>query len=236
LPPKENILAFLARVKPQSQTLLDYCLKFIRIFDNPSDFHSLTNLFAVTKVIGANFFGNTDALKTLLAGRSLEQLSDTLIGLVYEIYPHSKETKDLYKIIYKTKMRLSQSTYYEIVTKLFSAKQVFESVLKLLKDNENEKLNQYYSQEIFRLLLKRIEVDKKLQKLCMKHLKNPCSTSEKIVIAKLISQSNSLSKDFNKWRMEELEKEMNKKFLEAGFDLSSGSSITLAQCLLFPNN
>ncbi len=230
LPPKENILQFLARVRPKSEALFDYCLTFVNKFENPRDFHSITHLFAVTQVLGTNFKDNEPALKKIIEGKNLEYLSDSLIALIFEAWPGSKEAKELLEILRKSKKPLSQSTYFEVSTRYFPSKVVLSDLSKLL--NDDKVLNQYTSREVHRLIVRRLELDKDLQKICFSRLKHKASPSEKVSIAKLLSESGYTSEEFKIWREKEVDTQFKSGSLDVGFDLSTGSYGVVTKVLI----
>ena len=230
LPPTENVLQFLARVKPKSRLLLDYLIKFVNNFESPRNFLSLTQLFAATQVLGANFKNNKEALDKILEGRDRANLSDSLIALVFEAWSGVSVADDLLKLLTKNKTPLSESTYYEIATRYSSSKKLLQDLSKLL--DQSKSLNPYISREIHRLMVRRMEIDKDLQKLSIKHLQYKASSSEKISIARLLDESGNTSDLFKRWVSKEIEKQLNEGNLEVGFDLSMGNYGSISRALI----
>ena len=229
----DELLRFLARNKPSSKLLLEYCFNILDLNDtramrdNTALYLSHYDEMAAIELLGDHFFDDESVLKRLYTERNRHELSELLL-ILSRGWPKSNELKETVSEMARIRVPCSDlvgitwSCYgsspvsmYRKMSRLF---RICSSLPKTIR-----------SESMIKPITKRLQRDVELRVLFHRRLASRPSPSEKINIAKLLYRAEGLTPDLNKWIHDEVQVQTN--LIEAGVDITQGSFKSILQAL-----
>jgi hypothetical protein len=218
---KPNILRFLGKIRPKSCLLLEYCLKALHIGED--DDCSGEIAIVAAKLLGKHFGGDYDVLARILSEREKKYTYKNMLLPYIKIWiplcegwPENEELDNIFKLINKQKQLYE--VYFVLICQKSSSKTVF-SVLKNLLSSSPPR-HRWYSRDITRHFLRRLQKDDILLKMLMECLENNPTPSEKATFPRLIGVARGISPELRTWCIREADHQLSgAESLEIGYDL-----------------
>jgi hypothetical protein len=214
-----NILRFVARGKPRSKLLLDYCIDALIIRDHVQYGNSDKRMAAE---LLADHFGGDGEVKKLLSKITLSPyLNSYVLMALCEGWPDSEEITNAVRLIRERQEEASAISLFSIVCARGSS----DKVLKLIVDQLAMVSPMYERrmQVFVRPVIRRLQKDPHLLDLLTEHLFSTPTPSEKASISRLIAACHGVSKDLRNWCLDELREQLRDEAIpDLGIDMFEG--------------
>jgi hypothetical protein len=223
---RANLLAFLARLRPRSQVLLEYCLECY--FTEHSYFGEA---LVAAEIIGSHFGGIDEVLSRVLSEKEFFRNRDRLVIALCEGWPESPELQRVFHEYKGRKVPMSRAAFYRLLFLKSPADHIYKYLLKKLSSPDRYAL--YDSEDLVHPLSRRLRSDEGLCSMLLKRLRENPTPSEKATIPGLISSARGLSHELTSWCIEEIDRQIRRReYPEIGCDLISGEIRAVADSLL----
>jgi hypothetical protein len=224
-----NTLKFIARAKPCSKMLLEYCLSSL-IADEHSLYGDLTERIAAD-LLAANFAGDSDVLSMLPPAIDESEINSSVVVALCDGWPDSIQLASVFEFCKDRQIQLSPVAFFSLVC----AKSKMEKVLKLTRDeltmftpNHGRRI-----QLLIKPMLKRLQNDPTLHEALKTHLFSNPTPSEKGSFSRLIAASAGVSDELRTWCVRELAYQHRQDITpEIGVDMFQGRLRPVRQSLL----
>jgi len=210
-----NLLSFLARVRPQSKLLLDYCIRAIT--EKQGFWRSRQTVELAAEIIGAHF-GNEEAIKhhvlSLLHNNDMGRKVLVLCGG----WPNSKELDAIWEFISHNNVEMTYTEWLQLFCHKASSEQLINMLLEAI-----ESVEQYPTSisGVEKILALRIKSDDSVFENLMYHLKTSSHPSYMASLPKIIFKARGLSAELRQWYECQLVN-VQAGFAEVGFDIIDG--------------
>ena len=234
-----NGLQFIARVRPGSSLLLDYCLTTLGLKElpeiegqpatatrTPDTFHDCTT---AAQIMGRHFAEDANLPARLYNARGRCSFNELVLALS-EGWPRSEELEQCFR-----EMKTTRGRYWEInILRYHCAKLspvgMYMQLRRLIRAWSSRP--QYRSHEAYvRPIVVRLQHDKRLRDILIRHLSSIATPSEKVSICRLLGIAVGLSSELRQWAETELRKQSELDGREFGFDVTTGEDISVLHAI-----
>lgn len=227
---ESNILNFLSKTRPGSKLLRNYCLNSFYANQNgpklPQD-----DVSTAAKLLGIQFRKSEEILLVLSLKYKEMSFDSKLVIALCEGWPTCKKLDDMYNYYLKNKPKIDYETYFYLISVKSPSDFVYDAILRAIHHIDSEHIGPLYS--IIPPVLHRLKSDDTLVKKLIEHLKNNPTSSEKVIMPRMISDAVGISQEFKAWCQEELQRQFNiTDAFEIGIDLGSGKPKAVIHTLL----
>jgi hypothetical protein len=220
--PTANLLGLLARTRPRSNALLESCVRALET--ETTGLAQLGVITSAAEILGAQFFGNGDALRRLLAAFSDNSLSEALLLALCEAWPDHPVIDRFWAARHNGGLRLRYVGHYALVCRKGSAVEVEGLLDNFIYDANRERPHRFQANALIRPLLRRLRDDDELSgKLRSRALAPNARPSERASLPRLLSAARGQDTSLREWCRAEVSRQHDAAtFAEMGFDLLAG--------------
>ena len=233
-----NGLLFLARIRPASQLLLEYCLNTlglavsagsVPVHANTSHYITDHDRLTAAQVMGHHFREDGDIARLLYNRRSVFRFNQVLLALS-EGWPRSEELDRCFQ-----EMTTTGDTYWEInVFRYYCFKApavvMYKKIRKLIRTWSSRPEYRLHEAFVSPIVL-RLQHDEALRDILIRHIASIGTPSEKVSICSLLRKAAGLSPELRAWAEMELKKQSAAEGIESGLDVTIGDGVSVPHAI-----
>jgi len=217
-----EILKLIARIRPRSKILQDYCIEAFK-----KNIYPLPLLAA--DIIGKHF-GGTEVLNYILPAKIEMPISGKVFIALNRGWPESEEF-DTIRNLMKNARKIPHSAYMDFICREAPPQKVFNELVEKYSTPKDWHFR-FVEVSLFPLV-ERIRADNELSELILNKLNNNPTVFQKINYSKILSLARGLSTPLLNWCIKEINWQLDgKRIPEDGFDLSKGKLRPVVHSLL----
>ena len=234
-----NGLQFIARVWPRSPLLLDYCVTTLGFRQVPKseDRSSTVNrsdwpdsdLATAAEIIGQHFGEDSDLPHRIHKERNRFQF-DELVLVLSEGWPHSQELERCLEEMAATRAMVWESTVFRCLCIQAPSVRIYKELRRWIRSWSSWPRYRQYGMFV-RPTVVRLQQDKKLREMLLRHLSSIGTSSEKVSFCQLLGKAVGLSTELEQWAEAELGKQSGLDGKEYGYDIMTGESLSVSHAI-----
>ena len=236
---RANGLQFIARVRPGSPLLLDYCLTTLGLTELPEIVGqpamatrtqvTFPDCTTAAEIMGRHFAEDADLPARLYNARGRCPFNELVLALS-EGWPRSEELEQCFREMETTRGRYWEINILRYDCAKLSPVGMYIQLRRLIRAWSSR--SQYRSHEAYvRPIVVRLQHDKRLRDILIRHLSSIATPSEKVSICRLLGIAVGLSSELRQWANMELEKQFGLDGRECGFDVTTGEGISVPHAI-----
>ena len=232
-----NGLRFVAKVRPGSPLLLDYCLTtlgltevqtFERQLSTPPGLH-VAACATAAEIMGQHFADDEDLPRRLYNTRDPRRFDEVVLALS-EGWPQRKELDQCFNEMKATRRLYWESNILRYCCCKGSTVDVYKECRRLIRAWSFRPEYRWYELYL-RPIVVRLQHDKRLQNILIRHISSIATPSEKVSICRLLGKAVGLSSQLRQWAETELQKQSELDGKEGGFDFTSGEYLSIQHAI-----
>lgn len=219
-----EILKIIARIRPRSKILQEYCLKAFK-----SNIYPLPLISA--GIIGKHF-GGTEILNDILPSKIEMPISAEVFIALNRGWPESEELKTVIDLM-KDARKIPSAAYMDFICREASPQKVFKELIEKYSKTEDWHFRFLKVSSDPLPLIERVRADNELFDLILNKLNNSPTVFQKINYSKILSLARGLPTPLLNWCIKEINWQLDgKRIPEDGFDLSKAKLRPVVHSLL----
>jgi len=212
-----DLISFLNRTAPKSTILKNIALRIIEKENSP-------NSALAGEILGENF-NNNDKIYEIVSNVSDISVSGGKIVAMCVGWPDSTTLEDIYKKVRDTNCQVENYAAYHLKFLFCPTNDIMEFLNKVFLNYNEAK---YHHALFIQPIMKRIEKDKKLQKLIHKKLLITTSASAQISFYSILNSINKIDDEVITWKEKIINNLKNDAY---GYNIMTNELVTVSEVL-----
>ncbi|MCX6843660.1 MAG: NACHT domain-containing protein [candidate division WOR-3 bacterium] len=222
-----GLLRFLARARPRSSLLREYCVRSLCHEEWPA--RPGPNQIVAAELMGEQFPGDSELLARVSS--ACHDFDARVIALC-EGWPDHTATDDAFRAACEEHISMTSVSFCKLMFLKDNAGRVLDALNRAML-RPKPLLTDVETRSIYRSLVARLRQDEGLRALMGDRLRNGCAPSEKATYPKLLRDSSGLSIDVRTWCSEEATRQLcGPELPQDGYDLWVGEVRPVAYAIL----
>jgi hypothetical protein len=222
----QAMLGFIARTRPRSNALLQYCLDTLHINDRQRDVGGALPVVAA-EILGRDFSGDEEVLRRVIGNHVPPSLGNKHILALCEAWPNHRIMKEAYEAGEALQRRLNDDARIRLVCQVGTVDDVEKSINQVCASCSAPRPSYLL---IAKPIIRRLSGDSQLVDRISNRLVRSKLPSEKASFFRLLARATGLSPDLRAWAMKEIESQLGKP--EIGMDIVAGELSSVMHSLL----